>query len=82
MFKVIFTMKAIKWTGAGANLFDPAYAHLITPRYEDGLLQAAESPNTLGQDCGSAKRQRRLLSTDRSGSVDCRRHGAILSFHL
>ena len=47
-----FTMKVIKWAGAGANLFDPAYAHLITPRYEDGLLQAAESPNTLGQDCG------------------------------
>ena len=45
-------MKVIKCAGAGANLFDPAYAHLITPRYEDGLLQAAESPNTLGQDCG------------------------------
>ena len=23
-----------------------------------------------------------MFSTDRSGSVDCRRHGAILSFHL
>ena len=45
-------MKAIKWAGAGASLLDPAYAHLIPPRYEDGLLQAAESPNTLGQDCG------------------------------
>ena len=32
----MFTMKVIKWAGAGANLFDPAYAHLITPRYEDG----------------------------------------------
>ena len=29
---------------------------------------------------GVAKRQRRLLSTDRSGSVDCSRHGAILAF--
>ena len=34
-------MKAIKWAGAGANLFDPAYAHLITPRYEDGCCVPA-----------------------------------------
>ena len=46
-------MKAIKWAGTGASLLAPVYAHLITPRYEDGLPQAAESPNTLGQDCGS-----------------------------
>ena len=31
-------MKAIKWAGTGASLLDPVYAHLITPRYEDGLL--------------------------------------------
>ena len=30
-------MKAIKWAGTGANLFASVYAHLITPRYEDGL---------------------------------------------
>ncbi len=47
-----FTMKVIKWADTGASLLDPVPAHLITPRYEDGLLQAAESPNTLGQDCG------------------------------
>ena len=32
-----FTMKAIKWAGARASLLALAYAHLITPRYEDGL---------------------------------------------
>ena len=32
-----FTMKAIKWAGAGASLLALAYAHLITPRYKDGL---------------------------------------------
>ena len=47
-----FTMKAIKWAGTGASLLDPVYAHLIPPRYEDELPQAAESPNALGQDCG------------------------------
>ncbi len=31
-------MKVIRWVGIGANLFDPAYAHLITPRYEGELL--------------------------------------------
>ena len=36
MLSLIHYMKVIKWAGAGASLLDPVYAHLITPRYEDG----------------------------------------------
>ena len=42
-----FTMKAIKWAGAGASLLDPVYAHLITPKY------AHELPPGNGK-CGAA----------------------------
>ncbi len=109
-----FTMKAIKWAGAGASLLDPVSAHLITPKYEHELppgngkreyfeagLRGAKRqcccvpvllsasgacPATTGTECRPRVQQRpkwnvdRLLSTDRSGSVDCRRHGAILAF--
>ena len=68
-------MKAINWAGAGASLLDPVSAHLITPRYEDGccvpVARVQQRPEWNAD---------RLLSTDRSGSADCRRHGAILAF--
>ena len=51
------------------------------------LLSASGAcPATTGTECRPRVWQRpkwnedRLLSTDRSGSVDCRRHGAILAF--
>ena len=73
-------MKAIKWAGAGASLLDPVYAHLIAPKYEHELPPGNGKCEYFGAGLRGAKRQRRLLSTDRSGSVDCRRHGAILAF--
>ena len=43
-------MKVIKWADTGASLLDPVSAHLITPRYEDGLPGAAESPALRASD--------------------------------
>ena len=75
-------MKVIRWVDTGASLLDPVPAHLITPKYEHELPSGNGKCEYFGAGLRGAKRQRRLLSTDRSGSVDCRRHGAILSFHL
>ena len=75
-------MKVIKWADTGASLLDPVPAHLITPKYEHELPSGNGKCEYFGAGLRGAKRQWRLLSTDRSGSVDCRRHGAILSFHL
>ena len=75
-------MKVIKWADTGASLLDPVPAYLITPKYEHELPSGNGKCEYFGAGLRGAKRQWRLLSTDRSGSVDCRRHGAILSFHL
>ena len=43
-----FTMKVIKWAGAGASLLAPVYAHLITPKYEHGLPTGSEKCEYFG----------------------------------
>ena len=62
IIKQYVTMKVIKWADTGASLLDPVYAHLITPRYEDGCCV----PVLLS--AGVAACQWHASSNDRSGT--------------
>ena len=64
-----FTMKVIKWAGAGASLLDPVSAHLIAPKYEHELPLGSGKCEYFGAGLRECRRHGAILAFILSGAA-------------